>query len=298
MISGNYIYKGDNLDILRQHVTDESVDLIYLDPPFNSNRDYVTLSGNANSTVHTVGTKAFDDRWQWNDSVDRVYKEVIESNNDLLSGLLHALKQIVGETGLMAYMLMLAPRLVELHRVLKSSGSIYLHCDQHASAYIRLLLDGIFGRDNFLNCIVWCYGLGGSSPRYWPRKHDDILWYSKIPNEHYFTAVKIPATSQKMKGQLKKALDFWEIPTINNMAHERVGYPTQKPEALLERIIQSSSRSGDAVLDPFCGSGTTLVVAQKLDRRWIGIDCSDEAIELVKGRLGKSFGSGIYLEFS
>lgn len=190
----------------------------------------------------------------------------------------------LGESNRLAYLVMMAPRLKHLHRILKSSGSIYLHCDQSASSHLKLLMDTIFGPENFLNCISWCYGLGGSSNRYWPRKHDDILWYSKTAGEHFFEAVQIPATSQMMKGKSKKAPDYWHIPSINNMAHERLGYPTQKPERLLEMIILSSSRVGDLILDPCCGSGTTLAVASKLKRCAIGIDSSKVAIETCLNR--------------
>ena len=299
------IYRGDNLPVLREYFQNESIDLIYLDPPFNSNRDYTALQGNENSMVKTGRGAVFDDVWRWDDEAQHMFRLLTEDCNEAgvsvnkrvnesiarhsLRNVLPGLKQIAGETGLMAYLLMLAPRLVELRRVLKPTGSIYLHCDQHASAYIRILMDVVFGRENFLNCIVWCYGLGGSSPRYWPRKHDDILWYARETDRYYFEPVMIPATSNKMKGQLKKAPDFWQIPTINNLARERVGYPTQKPEALLERIIKSSSRPGNVVLDPFCGSGTTLVAAQRLGRHWIGIDWSHEAIAVAGERLRENF---------
>jgi DNA modification methylase len=169
--------------------------------------------------------------------------------------------------------------------VLKPTGSIYLHCDGAAGHYLKILMDAVFGSENFLNDIAWCYGLGGSSRRYLPRKHDSILWYSRTPNGHYFAPAMTPATSARMAGQDKKVPDYWLIPTINNMAHERTGYPTQKPEALLERIIRSSSRPGDLVLDPFCGSGTTIVVAQRLGRRWVGIDMNPAAIQTTRRRL-------------
>lgn len=149
------------------------------------------------------------------------------------------------------------------------------------------MMDDVFGRENFLNNVVWCYGLGGSSARYWPRKHDDILWYSKKRDGHYFDAARVPATSRRMEGQDKKAPDYWDIPTINNMARERLGYPTQKPEALLQRIVESSSQKGGIVLDPFAGCGTTLVAAQLLKRQWIGIDISPTAVELMKRRMAK-----------
>lgn len=284
MIQGNHLYQGDNLQVMQQYIGDETVDLIYLDPPFYSNRDYHTLKGNTKNPITNSIEKVFNDTWQWNKTAADTLNKLKDDGDPHLAGTIFGLREILSETGMLAYLLMMAPRLAEIQRVLKTSGSVYLHCDQKASAYLRILMDGVFGSENFLNCIVWCYGLGGSSPRYWPRKHDDILWYAKKAGEHYFAPVKIPASSQKMKGKLKKLPDFWSIPTINNMAKERLGYPTQKPEALLERIIISSSREGDTVLDPFCGSGTTLFVAHKLGRKWIGIDNSEKAIDLVKHR--------------
>jgi len=157
------------------------------------------------------------------------------------------------------------------------------------------MMDDIFERSNFLNNVVWCYGLGGSSDRYWPRKHDDRLWYSKKRDQHHFEADLVPATSQRMKGEMKKAPDYWDIPTINNMAKERLGYPTQKPEALMERIVRSSSKRGDVVLDPFAGCGTTMVAAQRLDRQWIGIDISPTAVGLMKRRMEKVGATGVKL---
>lgn len=185
-----------------------------------------------------------------------------------------------------AYLAFLDPRLQLLRELLKPTGSMYLHVDWRVAAPLRLLMEDIFGENCFLNQIAWCYGLGGSSPRYWPRKHDTILWFSREPDGHYFEAEQIPATSQRMKGQAKKAPDYWDIPTINNMAKERVNYPTQKPEALLERIIRSSSPPGGVVLDAFCGSGTTLAVAQRLGRLPLGCDSSPIAYEVTRKRLG------------
>lgn len=191
----------------------------------------------------------------------------------------------VWEGGLEAYLEWLQPILVESRRCLAPSGSLYVHLDWNAVHYVKVALDGLFGRDCFLNHVVWLYGLGGSSPRYWPRKHDDILWYGRTPDGHYFLPIQVPATSQRMKGQTKKAPDFWDIPTLNNMALERVGYPTQKPEALLERIVASSCPPGGLVADFFVGSGTSCVVARKLGRRWFGSDASPDAITVAKRRL-------------
>lgn len=241
------IYCDDNLQRLAM-LPRESVDLIYLDPPFFSNRTYEVIWGDE------AEVRSFEDRW---------------------------------EGGIHHYIEWMRERVMEMWRVLKPTGSLYLHCDWHASHYLKVMLDDICGSENFLNNIVWCYGLGGSSSRYWPRKHDDILWYSRTRNGHYFDADRIPATSMRMKGQDKKAPDYWDIPTINNMAKERLGYPTQKPEALLERIIRSSSKEGDVVLDPFAGCGTTLVVAHRLRRHWLGIDISPTACNLIQRRLAR-----------
>lgn len=182
-------------------------------------------------------------------------------------------------------------RLQAMKRLLKPTGSIYVHIDWRVAAPMRLMLEETFGVDCFLNEIVWCYGLGGSSPRYWPRKHDTIYWFAKEEGKHYFEAEHIPASSQRMRGQLKKAPDYWSIPSLNNMATERRGYPTQKPEALLERIIRSSSPAGGIVADFFSGSGTTLAVAQRLGRRAIGCDSSPLAIETISERLGLATGA-------
>jgi DNA modification methylase len=239
------IYCDDNLERLAQFPP-ECVDLIYLDPPFFSNRHYEVIWGDE------AEIRSFEDRW---------------------------------EGGIHVYIEWMRERMIELRKVLKPTGSIYLHCDWHAGHYLKVMMDDIFGRENFLNNVVWCYGLGGSSARYWPRKHDDILWYSKTPDGQYFDAPMVPATSQRMKGELKKMPDYWLIPTINNMAKERLGYPTQKPEALLEVIVGSSTKPGDVVLDPFAGCGTTLVVAQRMKRQWVGIDISPTAANLIARRM-------------
>ena len=247
------LYCDDNLHRLSQF-PDECIDLIYLDPPFFSNRQYEVIWGDE------AEVRSFEDRW---------------------------------EGGINVYVNWMRERLIEMRRILRSTGSIYLHCDWHASHYLKVMMDDLFGRENFLNNVVWCYGLGGSSSRYWPRKHDDLLWYSKERNNHYFEADRIPATSNRMKGQDKKAPDYWDIPTINNQAKERLGYPTQKPEALLERVVRSSSKPDDIVLDPFGGCGTTLVAAQRLGRKWIGIDISPTAVRLMYWRMNRIGARGI-----
>ena len=255
----NVLYCGDNLAVLRRYVADESVDLAYLDPPFFSNRRHEVVYGDE------AKSRSFDDRW---------------------------------EGGIQVYVNWMEERMREIHRVLKPTGSVYLHCDWHASHYLKVMMDGVFGTDNFLNDVVWCYGLGGSSARYWPRKHDNILWYSREHDAHFFQADMVPATSQRMKGTMKKAPDYWDIPTINNMAKERLGYPTQKPLALLKRIIRSSCPEAGVVLDPFCGSGTAIDAARHLGRRWIGIDTAYAAIDLAANRILRHHGTTSLSTFS
>ncbi len=194
------------------------------------------------------------------------------------------------------YLEMMEERLWLIRDLLTEDGSLLLHCDSRRSHHLAVLCDKVFGigargsdphAPGFRNEIVWMYGLGGSSPRYYPRKHDTIFWYTK-GRDWVFHPPMVPATSQRMAGQKKKCPDTWDIPSLNNMAKERVGYPTQKPEALLERILRAHSSPGDLVADFFCGSGTALVVAAREGRRWMGCDASDVAIETVSGRLVKA----------
>ncbi|MBM3326710.1 MAG: site-specific DNA-methyltransferase [Calditrichaeota bacterium] len=299
-IEASLLILGDNLQTLRAYIPDASVDLVYMDPPFNSGRNYTILDSKSSvellhdTFIRTEEFGSFQDTWRWDaDSADNI-RSLLKSSPPGVVRALNAFKELLGECGFLAYITMLAPRIIELWRVLKETGSIYVHCDQRASAHIRILMDAVFGAANYLNTIVWCYGLGGSSRRYWPQKHDDILWYSRTPNRHYFEPARIPATSQRMKGQTKKAPDYWLIPTVNNMARERVGYPTQKPLALLERIVISSSPEGGVVLDPFCGSGTTLVAAECNRRRWVGIDKNSTALNIAQNRLNNILYRPVY----
>lgn len=178
------------------------------------------------------------------------------------------------------------PRLIEMKRVLKNTGSIYLQCDCRLVHYLKIEMDNIFGLNNFRNEIIWKYGLGGSGNREFAKKHDNILFYSKS-KEYVFNLQYETATSNKMKGCLKKMTSVWDIPNINNMSKERTGYNTQKPKELLERIIKASSNEGDIVADFFCGSGTTCVVAKELGRKYIGCDINPRAIEITNGRLNE-----------
>ena len=242
----NKIFCGNNLDVMIKKISKGSIDLVYLDPPF-------------------FGTgKQYQNIWNDENEIEQ-YKE----RNKL---------------GIEGYINYIEPRLYRMKELLKSTGSIYLHCDYRMNAYMRILMDEIFGTDNFQNEIVWHYGLGGSSPKRFSRKHDTILLYSKY-NNFIFNAPMVPATSLRMKGQLKKVDDVWDIPSLNNMAKERLHYSTQKPEVLLERIIEASSNPNDVVLDPFMGGGTTLAVAKKLGRQFIGIDIAKKACNLTAKRI-------------
>ncbi len=246
-LEGSQLVHGDCLEVM-QRLPDACLDLIYIDPPFFTGSKKLgprDLDGETHAAQ-------FDDHWPG---------------------------------GLTAYLSWLMPRIADMHRLLKDTGSMYIHLDWHAVHYVKVEADRIFGYDNFLNEIVWLYGLGGSSPRYWPRKHDTILWYAKNAKQHYFVADRIPATSQRLKGQTKKAPDTWDIPALNNMSRERSGYPTQKPEALLERIVRSSCPEDGLFADFFCGSGTSCVAAERLGRKWIASDTSSDAIQTTESRL-------------
>jgi len=302
----NKLYFGDNLDILREYIRDESVDLIYLDPPFNSKATYNVLFKEKNGTKSVAQIEAFDDTWHWGLESERAYRELVTEGPKKLADLLQALRHFLGSNDMMAYLTMMAIRLVELHRVLKSTGSIYLHCDPTASHYLKILMDSVFGAKNFRNEIVWCYTSGGVPKRDFARKHDVILRYSKTDkfkfNPQYrpyspgtlqrgLTKVKGPKYKLRKEGAIMQ--DWWADlqKVLSPTAKETLGYPTQKPESLLERIVKASSDEGDLVLDPFCGCGTTLAVAERLHRRWIGIDITHLAITLMRHRLHNTFGS-------
>jgi len=307
----NKLYYGDNLNIMRENIADESIDLIYLDPPFNSKASYNVLFKEKNGTNSAAQITAFDDTWHWDINSERAYREIVETGTVKLTALIQTLRLFLGTSDMIAYLTMMAVRLVEMHRVLKQSGSIYLHCDPTASHYLKLVLDAIFGANNFSNEIIWCYKLGGRPQKGWPKKHDIILFYVKNINKFYFDSdnVRIPYEStggyissgrKIVKGKEYKVNplgkvpeDWWFISVLNRQSKERLGYPTQKPEALLERIINASSNEGDIVLDPFCGCGTTVAVAEKLHRKWIGIDITHLAITLMKHRIEDSYGKEI-----
>lgn len=309
----NKLFYGDNLDVLRQHVADASVDLVYLNPPFQSGRDYSVIfeSRRGERGDGRAKARAFTDTWTWGDEAEAAFAEA-ERAGGVLPRTLRALASILGESDLMAYLAMMAPRLVELRRVLKPTGSLYLHCDPTASHYLKLLLDGVFGPACFRNEIIWRYRRWPTVARRYQRMHDVLLFYTARPgNQHHFAALRgyerLAASTLKTFGKKKQRADFssghrkpgvteeetegpplsdtWEVGVIAPIGKERTGYPTQKPEALLERVIRSSSREGDVVLDPFCGSGTTLAVAERLGRLWLGIDLTHLAVDVARARL-------------
>ncbi|HOW90765.1 MAG TPA: DNA methyltransferase [Anaerolineaceae bacterium] len=321
----NTLYYGDNLDILRRYVPDETVDLVYLDPPFNSKATYNMLFEEHDGSKSAAQFQAFEDTWHWDQAAAAAYQEVAERGEKISQAII-AMRQMLGDTDMLAYLSMMAIRLIELRRVLKPTGSIYLHCDPTASHYLKIIMDSIFGVENYRNEIIWDYTFRMMDlPKFFNRKHDIILFYAKS-KESFFNMPKTEWTKEDLiksrkqaihvdengeewiwmpggKGHSKNKLrkiseiieggkalsDVWTIPIISSSAKERMGYPTQKPLALLERIIQASSNPGDLVLDPFCGCGTAVVAAQKLGRVWIGIDITHVAITVMKRRLIETF---------
>ena len=366
----NKLYFGDNLNILREHVSDESVDLIYLDPPFNSNATYNVLFQEKSGEQSAAQITAFEDTWHWTLDSEYAYQDVVTNGPAKVGELVAAMRSFLGQNDMMAYLTMMAQRMVELHRVLKPTGSIYLHCDPTASHYLKMLMDAVFGPANFRNEIVWRrYGSHndvGQGSKHFGRIHDIMLLYVKsqdtkwnqifVPLDAQYiastyrysdadtgrrfatTPLTGPGGAEKgnpvyewnghtrawrysketmerldREGRLyysrtgypRQKLyidesrgvpvqDIWtDIGSLSGSHKERLNYPTQKPEALLERIINASSNEGDVVLDPFCGCGTAVAVAERLNRRWIGIDITHLAISLMKSRLRDSFGEDL-----
>lgn len=293
------LYFGDNLKILRDYVQDESVDLIYLDPPFNSKATYNVLFAEQNGTRSQAQIKAFDDTWHWGMESEEAYHELVTKGPGKIPDLMDALRRFLGTNDMMAYLTMMAIRLVELRRVLKATGSIYLHCDPTASHYLKLVMDAVFGVQSFRREIIWRSGwVSGfkAAAKNWIRNHDVLLYYLAEPKASFtfhlpFTPHPPGYKRRGGKGANPRGVamdDVWTdiySPAIMSFSREKLGYPTQKPEALLERIVQASSNEGDLVLDPFCGCGTTIAVAERLKRRWIGVDSSEMAISLTMQRV-------------
>jgi len=310
----NKLYFGDNLKIMKDYIPDESVNLIYLDPPFKSNATYNILFEEKNGTKSRAQITAFEDTWHWGIESESEYKELVETGPKGVADLMQSMRGFLGANDMMAYLVMMAIRLLEMKRVLKETGSIYLHCDPTASHYLKLVMDAVFGADNFKNEIIWHYRKWPSGNRQFQRNHDVVFFYSKTDaKERIFNQVDLmeraPST-QKRFGKAKiisgydengnrlpsqmdhKASagvprdDVWDIgrvPPVKQL------FPTQKPNPLLSRIIRGSSNEGDTVLDPFCGCGTTISEAEELHRRWIGIDITYLAIIVMKRRLEDSF---------
>jgi len=360
----NQLYYGDNLDVLARYVNDESIDLVYLDPPFNSRQDYNVLFAEKDGSRSSYQIRAFKDTWEWNLEAKADYEASMQHGGRVAEAL-RAFHTFLGGSDMLAYLAMMARRLIELKRVLKETGTIYLHCDATASHYLKMLMDAIFGPQCFRNEIAWrrSHPKGHAFTRF-ARNHDAILVYSKgespvwnrlyvpqtpenaakqyalrdesgrayqltsllnpnpnRPNLTYeFLGVKkvwrwtrermlkeyengsivvprggegIPRYKRYFDEQEGIPVsDFWDDIEIAS-GTERLGYPTQKPEALLERILSASSKEGDVVLDPFCGCGTTIQVAQRLNRRWIGIDITHLAVSLIKKRLSDTYGDDV-----
>jgi site-specific DNA-methyltransferase (adenine-specific) len=365
----NTLYYGDNYFILREHIPSESVDLIYLDPPFNSNRTYNVLFKDEHGTDSEAQIKAFEDSWHWNLEAEQAYAEILTEAPDNVAKLIDSLRDFIGTNQVMAYLVMMTTRLVELHRVLKPTGSLYLHCDPTASHYLKIILDVIFGVNNFRNEISWERSQTRSSiSKSFRKAHDILLFYSKSENytfnmqfkelseasmklyrskdeKGFYQAVPVLVSGSRngetgtawkginptMRGnsgmhwvtkpskldeyekqglilwpkkdggipRLKYYLsdspgvplnDIWhDITLISSSSHESLGYPTQKPLSLLERIIKISSNPGDIMLDPFCGCGIAVVAAEYLKRNWIGIDITHLGITAMKFRLKDSY---------
>jgi site-specific DNA-methyltransferase (adenine-specific) len=357
MVDQNTLFYGDNLDILQHHIPTESIDLVYLDPPFNSKRDYNVLFKERSGESSPAQIEAFTDTWSWDRSAEKTYSDLVHNAPANVAEMIGALTRFIGHNDMMAYLVMMAARLVELHRVLKPTGSLYLHCDPTTSHYLKIILDTVFGKEQFRNEIIWeRFGAHNDARRY-GRVTDTILFYSRT-KDYQFNLVRAAYSQDHLETRFRQVDQdgrrFWantclapggrgprydwhghtrnwrftrenmerldaegslyhsasgmpyrknyldELPgqAVQNLwtdikmtrsGAERLGYPTQKPLALLERIIAASSNPGDVVLDPFCGCGTAVVAAEKLSRRWIGIDITHLAITLMKVRLLDSF---------
>ena len=294
--SNQTIWTGDNLPIMRG-TNSESVDLIYLDPPFNSNANYAAPIGSE------AAGASFKDTWGLND-VNLAWHGEIKHEHPGLYDLLNATRLINGNS-MMSYLIYMAIRIMELRRLLKPTGSIYLHCDPNASHYLKLLLDSLLGKGNFKNEIVWCYKSGGASKRLFARKHDILFFYARENKSCNFNVIKVKSYGETGGGHggavkyhkdekgtysIVAARDWWEISMLATTHSERQGYPTQKPRVLLERIIKASSNPGDMVLDPFCGCATACIASERLGREWAGIDISQKAADLVKSRMQNELG--------
>ncbi|MDO9254585.1 MAG: site-specific DNA-methyltransferase [Bacteroidales bacterium] len=319
------LYYGDNLEVLRRYIKDDSIDLCYIDPPFNSKRNYNQIYNNIGSD-DKAQAQAFIDTWTWDDEAVKGFEQITTNYNGVFTKqsieLIIGLEKVLGKSDLLAYLISMTLRIAEIFRVLKPTGSFYLHCDPTASHYLKLVLDSIFcakGGD-FINEIVWRYKRWSNAARNYQRMHDVILFYSKtdkyVFNVQYQEYSKPEAIEKTVRGIIDGKLvrlkdeqgkyiertkpnigvpchDVFEIQHLQPTAKERLGYPTQKPETLLERIIKVSSNEGDLIADFYCGCGTTISVAERLNRNWIGIDITYQSISLILKRLEDSFGKNV-----
>ena len=304
----NSLHYGDCLEVMHPW-PDASIDTCYLDPPFNSNAKYHQLydTGDDNRGTRDAQLQAFDDAWRWNATAAERVAYLLDAPAHPAHPVIAAFATWPGEGGMLAYLSYMAERLVVLHRLLKPTGSIFLHCDATAAHHLKLLMDCIFGPENFRNEIVWCYKGPSNTKRWFPRKHDTIFFYGKSPEAKFYpdgarvaysritgtghtsltrgsrTREEVQALETAYAERGKLVEDYWtDIPAGGHIPkHERLGYPTQKPLALLERIIKASTVEGDIVLDPFCGCGTTVVAADNLNRKWLGIDISPHALDVI-----------------
>lgn len=289
----NALYYGDCLDWMSQW-DDGCVDLIYLDPPFNSNANYnILYTANGGSQAQF---RAFDDTWRWDEAAADRFARFENAVGRPAHHAIVGLHRILGPSGMLAYLTYMAERLEQMHRILKDTGSLYLHCDPTMAHYLKVILDVTFGYSNFRNEVVWCYHAGGASKRRFARKHHTIFVYGKntkkskhnvlrvLPYRDIYARDKHGNPNPGYHPDGKMLHDWWEIPQISSVAKERLGYPTQKPIALLNRIIEASSDPGDIVLDPFCGCGTAVDASRRLKRQFVGIDISSFAIDLIIDR--------------
>ena len=302
LVSGiRRLHVGDNLEVMRG-MEGGTVDLVYLDPPFNSNKNYKIVFRGPSALKPDAYLPAFEDVWIWDDVSEEILNATLSENRgQAIAETLAGLLKVVGRGRLMAYLVNMTLRLIEIHRLLTPTGSVYLHCDPSASHYLKVVMDAVFGRENFRNEIVWCYRGGGVPRRNFARKHDVILRYTKSDDYtfnpqygEYSDASKALVNARggtSIDGRerdLERGAhmpDWWsDINSLQTWSPERTGYPTQKPVKLLERIIRSSSNEGDVVMDPFCGCGTTMVAAEQLGRSWIGIDVEPMALSVLRDR--------------
>lgn len=319
----NQLYYGDNLDVIRRYIRNDSVDLCYVDPPFNSKRNYNQIYNNIGKE-DAAQAQAFVDTWTWDEESVKGYTEITTNYNGIYTRqtieLITSFDRILGKGSLYAYIISMTLRIAEIHRVLKPTGSFFLHCDPTASHYLKLVLDSVFcgsRKGLFINEIIWHYRRWTGKANKFQELHDVIFYYTKSDEYTFntlYTGYTEGSVARKMQGVLHRFKkgeepllvsdkeidekgvrdnDVWQIPFIAPSAKERLGYPTQKPEALLEKIIKVASNEGDIVLDIYCGCGTTIAVAERFNRKWIGVDITYQSISLILKRMEDSFGEPI-----